>query len=163
MYRIALAEVSTSPLYVLVTVHDVKTGQDREVCIPGTFLLGAIHMERHLRYDARGSAEALNIALSQANRTFSFSRPDALRNVRPRYMPALLAEVRKKYAEASVGELLGAQNYDGGMRDAIAHVLLERGTLVGIADMGGNLFIYEPPKSEWPRRYSPDLATSDGL
>jgi hypothetical protein len=158
MFRTGLEERSTSPLFVLITLRNARTGEDREACIPGPFLLGAIHRERRLPYDARGSAEALSIALSQHDRVFTFKRLDALRNVQPRYTPALLAEVRNKLSGGTVRELLAGQNYDGGMRDAIAHVLLERGTLVGITDMGGNLYVYESHMSlsEWLLRRKPD-------
>jgi len=54
MYRKAILDDSTSPLYVLFTLHDNKTGADRTVCTGGNFLLGAIHMEYRLDYDARG-------------------------------------------------------------------------------------------------------------
>jgi hypothetical protein len=44
MYRRAILDGdSTSPLYLLVTLHDAKTGKERVVCALGSGLVGAIH------------------------------------------------------------------------------------------------------------------------
>src|SRR5437762_8970856 len=39
---------STTPLYVLITLRDPKTGATRQVCTLGTYLMGAIAEEYHL-------------------------------------------------------------------------------------------------------------------
>jgi hypothetical protein len=149
MYRTALEDVSTSPLFVLVTLHDKNAGTDREVCIPAPFLLGAIITERGLGYSEGGLREAIAIAERQPGRVFTFTEPRARSNVQPRYTPELLEALRKRLLMASVEAALAAQTYDGGVRDAIGHLLLERGVLVGIADMGGNLFVQKPEPPFW--------------
>ena len=61
MYRKAIIEESTAPLYVLFTFHDAKTGRDRVICTLGNFLVGAIHMEYRLDYDKAGRLVAIEL------------------------------------------------------------------------------------------------------
>lgn len=160
MYRKALYEVSTSPFYVLFTVHNQRSGIDRHVCISAPFLLGAIHMEHHFDYSTSGSRAALHVALAQPGRRFTFSNRKALRNIETLYNDRILAEVRHALASKSNSELIregtihsrhpnytlhdffwtrNADRY-GSYRDATAHVMLERGILVGIDDTSRVVF-----------------------
>src|SRR5688572_20533697 len=81
MYRKAILDDSTSPLYVLFTLHDSKTGADRVVCTGGNFLVGAIHMEYHLDYDAAGEKRGNHIALRTPRHRFTFTSRKALKNI----------------------------------------------------------------------------------
>lgn len=151
MYRYALNDDSTAPLYVLVSLREGK-GDVRQICIPASFLLGAIHMEEHLDYDPKGEQKALDLAVEQYNKVFSFTDSKARKNVQPRYSPEVLAEVRKLLASVPDSQLRTG-NYDlrriyfkrdekyGAYCDAVAHTLLERGILAGIADITGQLYI----------------------
>lgn len=197
MYWRALAETSTSPLYVLVTIAN-KPGNGELVCIPAPFLLGAIHREFRLDYDKAGEGSALGIAEVQVGRSFLFSRQEALANVQPRYTREILAEVRTLLGGLSYGELLeqakarpkidkthmDADSINRAIRraqrcplqeiyrsktaplafaayrDAVAHVLLEHGILVGISDIPGDLYVQEMEPNRLPGPTSP-LVTAD--
>jgi hypothetical protein len=158
MYRRALTDAGTAPLYVLITLRDVKADSSRVVCIEAPFLLGAIATEQHLSYGDAGIREQLRIALDQPDREFSFSNPKALQNIQPRYTLEVLSKDRRLLEGRSRAELLkevdvpdsdlqriyfsksGSPDYEA-YRDAVAHVLLEHGIQVGIGDMTGGLYV----------------------
>ena len=149
MYRRALENESTAPSYVLVSLRDDVAGSERLVCVPAPFLLGAIHFEYHFGFDAAGSRQALALALKQPDRLFSFTDPRARANVQPRYSPEVLSQTRERLStvsDAQLREEARKQAFDGfnaADRDAVAHVLLERGILVGIADRTGRIYLAE--------------------
>lgn len=155
MYRRAILDGdSTSPLYLLFTLHDAKTGKDRVVCTLGSGLVGGIHFERHLDFDGASHKKAKAIALSQPHR-FTFYNRKALRNVAPHYSEVMLADFRNRLAKMSPSQIIRALNgyeldkvYRTGppsrwddQQAAFAHVLLERGILVGQADRSAELFV----------------------
>jgi hypothetical protein len=152
LFRRALENHSTAPNFVLITLI-AADGSRRAACIPAPFLLGALARERHV-----GLEEALRLALSQPDLAFRFKDPEAIRNVRPSYTEALLAEVRERLKRRSRPELLAGFGGSGPLdslysgyrgeeyaarRDAIAHVLIERGLLPGQGDPAGFLTVEE--------------------
>jgi hypothetical protein len=161
MFQRALEEAeSTSPLYLLFTLNDSATRTQRVVCTPATGLLGAIHFEYHLDFDTAGITKALRIAASQPRHEFTFHSRKALHNVRPYYTEAILAQVRDHLAKRSNKQLVrdgmlytehphyaldqiytrrDRDSYNA-YRDATAHVLLERGILMGEDDRTGLLY-----------------------
>jgi hypothetical protein len=156
MYRKAILDDSTSPLYVLFTLHDPKSGADRMLCTGGNFLLGAIHVEYRLDYDAVGMKRGYDIALQQPGHRFTFKSRKALKNIDSGYTSQMLAEARQRLSGMSRTQLRHAT--DSGQIDelchrgrdvavwdacqaAMAHVLLEHGILVGSADRTGLLFV----------------------
>jgi hypothetical protein len=149
MYRRALENESTAPSYVLVSLRNDEAELARLVCIPAPFLLGAIHAEYHLGYDDSGSRQALAKALEQPGRVFSFTDARARDNVQPRYSAEVLSQTRERLSamsDAQLREEARNQAFDGfnpADRDAVAHVLLERGILVGIADRTGRIYLAE--------------------
>lgn len=153
MYRSALDTESTSPLYVLITLHEDKTNTARLVCVAAPFLLGAIQIEHHLDYNKAGQQKALALATAQPDRIFSFTDSKARSNIQPRYSPEILVQVRQLLAAMSDAQLRDeVRTFDTPLqkrmfaesvayRDAVAHVCLERGILVGRADMSGLLYL----------------------
>jgi hypothetical protein len=151
----AIRNESTAPNYVLITVVDDKIKKHRVACIEAPFLLGAIHTERNLSYDKENIKRAIDIALNQKDLTFHFSNPKALKNIEPRYTDAILEEMREKLRPYSNEQLFDGfksnrggfhELYDnssdyGAYRNAIAHVLLERGILPGRGCIAGNLTV----------------------
>jgi hypothetical protein len=161
--------VTSAPLFVLITLRDPSTGAERAVAIPGNFLLGAIDTEYDLKprktskkdeWNALAELQEreLHIALSQPNRVFVFRKRRARNNVEARYTPAILAEVRHAVGARSRKEFVRAaranqswlhQIYESkqdamqslAYRDAVAHVLLERGILVGHGDYAPGLYV----------------------
>lgn len=156
MYREAVDDGGTSPLYLLFTLHDNKTGRDRLVCTLGTGLIGAIHFEFRLDYDEAGRKRALEIALRQPGHRFSFKSRRALRTVEPRYTSEMLAAARERFAQMSHAQLrrfVDKEDVDelchrttkrpewDDCQAATAYAILERGVLVGSADRTGLLYL----------------------
>ena len=153
----AIENNSTSPNYVLVTIVNEVTKETRLICTPAPFLLGALHKEHHLAYDAAGSGKAKELALAAKDRIFYFSNSDALKNVEPRYDDKILTEMRASLKGFSGEELKTGFRGDGkgleklymkrpanqssAYRDAIAHVLLERGYLPRQGCVAGYLIL----------------------
>ena len=162
--------VTSAPLFVLITLRDPGSGAERAAAIPGSFLLGAIQTEYHFRLRKTTSDDDLSkalaeqqkkgvqIALSQPNRVFVFRNRRARNNVKPRYTPAMLSEVRQTLVGRNRKEILRAAKANDSWlhriyetkkdtmesfayRDAVAHVLLERGILVGHGDITGGLYV----------------------
>src|SRR6185295_17580104 len=104
MYRRALEDNTTAPLYVLISLHDDATGSEREVCVSAPFLLGAIHIEYELGYDEADIRKALEIATSQPGRVFSFNER-ARANFPPLYSAEAVAAVRQRLESMSDQEL----------------------------------------------------------
>jgi hypothetical protein len=159
LFRRALENHSTAPSYVLITLVSANGQSRREVAIPAPFLLGAIHTEHHLKYDDAGMARAMQIALAQQDRVFQFKDRRAVRNVQPRYTEEQLSAMRERLKNETVSSLFAGFNtgsrplhalYDrpsyrewAALRDAIAHVLLERGLLAGHGDIASVLIVSE--------------------
>jgi hypothetical protein len=155
MYRQAIVEQSTAPLYVLFTLHDPKMGQDKVVCTTANFLLGAIHIEYGLDYDEAGEKRGLAIVLQQPGHRFTFTKRKALRNLESGDTPQILAEARhylKSMSDAQIRQNIANQKLDrwcervqtrqwDSCQAAIAHVLLERGLLVGHGDYVPELYL----------------------
>ena len=137
--------LSMSPLYVLITVCDRKSRADRVICVSSNLLAGAIHEEYGLPYDMTGQRKEFEIAMHQPKRRFCFHRSKAAKNIACDYSPSTLAEVRRRLANMSRAQLRAEVDRQGTVKetpwwhtekyqDAVAHVLLERGILVGYAD-----------------------------
>jgi hypothetical protein len=69
-YEAAIADMSTSPAYVLVEAGDSGNAAPRPVCTSANFLLGAIHREHGLGYAPTESEQALRIAREHADHVF---------------------------------------------------------------------------------------------
>ena len=156
MFRRAVMEESTSPFYLLFTLHDANTGTDQVVCTTGNLLLGAIHIEHHLEYDESGVRAARRLALTTPLHRFTFTRRKAVENVRRSYSDGVLNEVRPLVARLSRAELKRlnplAHIYDKrewgahkAYRDATAHAMLEQGVLVYRDDLAGGVYIAARP------------------
>jgi hypothetical protein len=160
MYRRGLANQSTAPLFVLVTLVDTKSGSERAACVDAPFLLGAIHIEHRLSYDDAGTSKAMAIALNQPDRRFSFKSAEALANVQPMYSAEVADSMRGKLTGKSDAQLReGLETYKGELHllyrpkgihktnvadlHAVCEVLLERGILVGHTDIVYQLYLAE--------------------
>ncbi len=154
-------EMTMSPLFVLISLRD-KSGHERTVCTLASFLEGAIVDDNHLDYNNKGERKAFDIAMSAPNRTFAFTTRKAISNVQPRYNSRQLADARARLADKSRAQLRAEVERDDSdvtkiyrryyrdrpgfwhsdeWRDAVAHVLLERGILVGEAHGTATLYL----------------------
>jgi hypothetical protein len=149
-YEAAFRVLSTSPSYVLVTVIDARTGQARPVCTTSNFLLGAIHREYALGYDAVDSTKGVEIALKAHDHVFRFQRQAALDNIPASYSEAELQAARDFLAPFSAEELADKfsslyanrrLDTKGYAKDAIACVLIERGLSPAMADITGQVYV----------------------
>ncbi|MGB9476242.1 MAG: hypothetical protein WCE87_14345 [Candidatus Udaeobacter sp.] len=133
--------------FVFVTLRDGATGSERRVCTLEAALLGAIHTQYHIDYDEKGRKEAEEIALKHWNEPFTFANAEAFHVVEPSYTQSQLNEVREQlssYDKSALSKQLDDPNgaidriytnpYRESYRDAVAHVLLENGILVGVDD-----------------------------
>jgi hypothetical protein len=159
LFTRAIQNDSTAPNYVLITVVNDKTKEAGLVCTEAPFLLAAIHRERQITYDHPGVRKVKDLALAQTNRTFQFSREDALKNITHYYNEAMLIEMRSALKRFSNEEIRKGFRGDGqgldklymqkpsqqysAYRDAIAHVLLERGLLPRRGCVAGYLTVDE--------------------
>ena len=156
-FAAAFANRSTSPRYVLITIINDKTGSQQTICTLATFFDGAIHYQYHLPYTAEGERKSRKIALTSSGRTYHFSQSNALRNLRIRYTPQILIQVRSQLKNVSTSTLVKGLSHSGKMneiytkqksfgmfaayRDALAYVLIERGLQPEQADMTGGLYL----------------------
>jgi hypothetical protein len=77
----AIDDDSTNDAFVLVTVVDGSSGRAKSGCVEAHFLLGAIHIERRLRYDSAGNERARQVARSADGNRFVFRSRAALKNL----------------------------------------------------------------------------------
>ncbi|HEY4416951.1 MAG TPA: hypothetical protein VGO57_14775 [Verrucomicrobiae bacterium] len=157
MFYKALKNSSTAPSYVLISIPDDASHTNRLVCIPAPFLLGAIHIENHLDYDDAGEQKAIMLALGQPCRFYCFTNAEAANNVQPRYDETVLSNIRRQLAGKTEAQLRNEMKPPDGpiyriyskndaYRDAVAHILLERGISVNHGDANSMLFM------DWPTR-----------
>lgn len=150
----AVKKDSASPRYVLCQVRDPQTNSIQTVCVPGHSLVEAVAIEKGWMYRVN-SGKATGFALAHWKKPFVFEKPNALARVHPRYSPEQLADARARLSRLSKAELkrqlrapfrrhraeqqTELQRMCAGRntpiayasREAVAHVLLERGILVG--------------------------------
>jgi hypothetical protein len=158
MYRRALANQSTAPLFLLITLVDPETGSERTACVDAPFLRGAIHIEYQLPYDKAGVSKAIAIAANQPRRRFTFKSAKARANIPVVYSIELEESMREKLRAKSDAQLRdgletykgelhllyrpeGAHKADTAALHAVCQILLERGILVGHTDLGYQLYL----------------------
>jgi hypothetical protein len=158
MFQAALKNDSTAPDYVLITVQDTKTKTSRVICVTANFLEGAIIREYGLSYSDGNMLKAKKIILSRKDRVFTFTKPEAAKNIPIYYSEAQLKEVRNILRSKTNKELMNGFNLEQlrddlaarqpgsseAYRDAIAHVLLERGILCGMGDVSDATYVETP-------------------
>ena len=163
MFRKGLDEgftVTSAPHFILIRLGG-EQGPPRVICLPGSFLEGAIHEEYKIPYTVRGVEQAREIAKANWNKVFVFRNRKARRNIQPRYDSKTLESAREQVArimasrnnlsskQSTILEKLIVDRMDQGesaektyaFRDAVAHALLERGILVRESDLTGGLRI----------------------
>lgn len=80
-FEAALEIDSSSPFFILITVVDGRTGATRTGCTLAPFLVEAIIRERGLGHSPESRARAKAIARQNTEHRFTFSTPEALRNI----------------------------------------------------------------------------------
>jgi hypothetical protein len=100
----AIRDRSTSLYFILATVVNDNTGEAHTECFPASFLLGAIHKEYDLNYDAGSIEKAIQIALANSSRVFHFSKQTSIDNVPSFTKDAKVFRLRYQEACALVTE-----------------------------------------------------------
>ena len=80
-FEAAVDDDSTNDSFVLVTIVNGTSGVAKSGCIEASFLLGAIHAENGLDFDAHGMEQARQTALESQSHRFTFKKAAALSNV----------------------------------------------------------------------------------
>jgi hypothetical protein len=150
MFRNALANHSTAPDYVLVKITGSEGKSERTVCTTANLFLGAIHLEYGLSYTEADEKRAIDIALQQPERSFTFHNKKAIDNLVDHETPEALADVRKQFVAKKDSDLFDHDFIDSlskpstadhvAYRDAVAHALLERGIGCRMGDWADRLF-----------------------
>lgn len=81
IFERAIRNTSTNTYVVFVTIVNDRTGEAHSACIAAPLLLGAIHREYDLKYDASSIEKAIEIALANPSRQFHFSKQVAIDNI----------------------------------------------------------------------------------
>jgi len=155
-FEAAVENASTAPSYVSITVVDDGLKTQRSTCTTANLLLGAIHREYGIDYDAKGVAAAKRIALTNQSHVFHFSKAEALKNIPSYFTVDDLRSVRSKLASLTVEQLRDGFSTSGNLhsiyrgqswerhrayRDAAACVLIERGLSPGLGDVSDQLWL----------------------
>ena len=155
-FEAAIHNYSTAPSYVLITVVDARSATARSTCTTANLLLGALHREYDLEFDAAGQYKAEQFALANKSHSFRFTRQQAIDNVPLYFSDSDLAYVREKLQALSTSQLREGfsatgelhQLYQAGplerhkaYRDAVACFLIERGLSPGTSDRSDRLWI----------------------
>jgi len=150
MFRAALANNSTAPDYVLIQVRGPDDRTNRIVCTTANLFLGAIHREYNLGYSEADEQRAVEIALKQPDRSFTFHKKAAIDNLADYETPEALADVRRQFEGKTDSELLARDFIQSitskrpdsahrAYREAVAHALLERGIGCKMGDIADYL------------------------
>lgn len=155
-FEMAMENISTAPSYVLVAIVDKKAGKSWGVCMESMELLSAI-MKEHDIQNPDVYKKAVEIIKQNNSKIFTFTKPDALKYLKPVYTREILKKIRSEFSYYTDEELakLFSKNRTRNMQSlckqfneshrvtqtATAHMLLERGILCGRGCLGGYLYI----------------------
>lgn len=148
-YRGAVANQSTSPFYVHITIKDDRDGSSATGCVGANFLVGAIFSELGGDAAPRETQIALlrkahEIALNSTDHEFHFANSAALANVRLEYTEGDLTQAEA--AVKSIGlngltpntpeyQTLGRLQWSA----ALACAIIEKGWSARRADITGQI------------------------
>ncbi len=145
-FRKAILINSSSPYFVFIEVIDVRKNDKQSFCIEAPFLLGALHREFNLGYDMFTIKKVIDIALSNADHAFRFSKQEALDNMPVRYTQAEFDQARKMinmFGVAPLMQLLSEKRKQFGKLQwspALACALSEKGLSARRADITGQIY-----------------------
>jgi hypothetical protein len=133
----AVGNNSTFNYFTVIKVKNLNTGETKDICTSGKFVVCAIHVELQLDYDDFGEKKAYEYARSKRDRYFGFRNSEALENIGYfEYEPKLIANIQEKYDLNNAIEKIEKDKAfkielsDMDMK-AFAHVLFNLGFLTG--------------------------------
>lgn len=156
-FRLAILDKSTSQCYALATIIDDRTGKRRRICVPGSFLVGAVQKEQDIfrTWDENLSAE--ETVLNNQTHIFHFKSQAALNNVRVSYTEKQVETARNLLSQRKLNNLspsikgatgliksLMAEMHTQDEQLAMGQELMEKGFIIRQMDRSGALSIYDP-------------------
>jgi len=163
MFVRAVMSESNAPGYALFQVRYARTNSVQTACVTGSSLVDAIQFENNWRYRTGGRTKAKRVALMHGSKPLTFETPNALAHVQRRYTDGQLDQIRARLSRFSNSQLRSQLRQASrhrrseeptelektiasrtapvayGSRQALAHVLLERGILVANDERTGRL------------------------
>jgi len=142
----AIENNSTYSYFTVIKAKNLNTGQVKEICISGKFLIGALAIE--LKKDYNDNGEVLAFAKSKRDLFFEFRNRKALENISFfDYDPAQLPKIKTKYNFDKVVEIIKTtKKFSIRLSDIemklFAHVLFNRGYMTGESDCFGGTLDY---------------------
>jgi hypothetical protein len=150
----AIQNSSTFSYFTVIKVKNLNTGETKEICTTGKFILGALHIELNAGYSDKEEQKVLNFAKSKTSRYFEFRKKKALANILFfNYAPALVAKIQTEYNfDDSVTVIKRNKRFSIQLPDdkmkAFAHVLFNKGVMTGENDCFGGSLQYVDRKKE---------------
>ena len=151
----AVQNSSTFSYFTVITVKDLNTGETKEICTKGNFVIGALHKDLNIGYDAQGQQKVLDFAKSKKDRYFELKNKEALDNISFfDYNPDLVKKIQSKYDFDKVIDIIKNEKafsirLSNDEMKAFAHVLFNKGYLTGENDcFGGTLQYVDRTKSD---------------
>lgn len=133
---------STFNYFAVIRVENLNSGEIKQVCCKGNFIMGALDIEHH------DNSIIINNCLKNKDRFFQFKNKKALDNISFfDYNPKELVNFQKKYDFDRIGVLIdkdkkfSIQLPDHDMK-LFAHILFNKGYLTGESDCFGGTLEY---------------------
>jgi hypothetical protein len=146
-YLKAVRNEGTFQYFVVVTVKNTKTGDIREICTSGNFLVGALHMENSIGYDSTDNIKIDNILSKNRKLYFEFKKNSALNNLGlSSYSKEELESFEKTHNIDSLARVLRNGKWSMRMPNdktmlLYAHSLFKRGVMTGEYDCFGGALV----------------------
>jgi hypothetical protein len=152
-FLFAIENQSTFSYFTVITVKNLNSGEVKEVCTTGNFVVGALHIELKADYDKAAENKVFKYLASRKNRYFELRNKRALENVSFfEASPRKLVAFEHQYDFNKVAAIIqNDKKFSIRLSDTemkmFAHILFNRGYLTGESDcFGGTLEYVERTK-----------------
>jgi hypothetical protein len=155
-FLIAYQNNSTAPSYIVFKVKDLNSGLIKEICCEAPFLSGAIHREKSIDYDSKGTEYVDSLILSNKYHFFEFKSKEALENVNFFNYPdsnkiiqySQKLDLDKYYQMFSIQDSAAMMHFDNDTafkQLMFAHIMFKCGIITNRdCEAGNNLWIGDP-------------------
>ena len=109
-YERAIKHQASAPYYLMVTVVNDTTGEQKTVCLEGPQLFDAVRIENNLGHGRKDWNKTQQLLLGNAAHTFHFTNTAAWNRVQPRYSAQTLSAVAEEFRSFATIEL--AKRFD---------------------------------------------------
>lgn len=144
----AIENGSTYSYFTVIKVKDLNTGQVKEICTKGNFVVGALDRELSKDTGSKDEPDVLAFAKNHSDLYFEFKNKKALENISfYDYDPNQLSKIRSDYDFNKVVEIIKKQKKfsirlnDQDMK-LFAHILFNKGYMTGESDCFGGALDY---------------------